>query len=114
MINKCFSRAIKRWGQSIQVVLEDGTEECSKAFIQPIRHKNYSYYGGKCTDIGFNPEAEYLYIGPKEVRLDQYPFNTVVKTNDESYIVKRAQKVCIKENILYIWAILQRHEEAVE
>lgn len=113
MISGCVSKIIKNWGRPIQVVLENDKEEKSKAFIQPFRHKDYSHYGGNCTNIGFNSETEYLYIGPKDIRIDKYPFNTIIKTSDESYIVKRAQKVCFKEDVLYIWAILQRHEEVL-
>ena len=114
MVDNYITRAIESFGRAVKVVSSDATEETTKAFIQPFRHKDYSYYGGKCIDIGFNTGANYLYIGSKDVRIDKYPFNTVIKTNDESYTIKRAQKVCLKDEVLYIWAVLQKCEEEEE
>lgn len=113
MLSECVTYAINRFGCAVKITNSDGTEENFKAFIQPLRHKDHSFYGGKCAETGFTVGANFLYIGPKNVRIDQYPFNTILKTNEESYIVKRAQKVCFKNKILYIWAILQRCDEQI-
>ena len=113
MLSKFVDNAIKNFGKKIKVN-HYNIEENINAFIQPIRYKDNSYYGGNCTAIGMNKGANYLYIGPKNVRIDQYPFDTIIETDEEDYFIKRAQKVCFKNEILYIWAILQKYEEDLD
>lgn len=107
MISNCVSSLINKFGRSIDVILSDNRKISTKAFIQPLRYKDQTYLGGKCIDIGYLNERNYLYIGDKNTRLDLLPFNTRLIANDETYVVKRAQAFYLGENVLYVWAIIQ-------
>lgn len=111
MFNNCVTSVINRFGKSVEIISKKDTNVSTKAFIQPLRYKDQMYMGGKCIDIGYINGKSYLYIGSKDVRLDLYPFNTILKTNEDNYVVKRAQAVYLGEDILYVWAIIQVYVE---
>lgn len=114
MIYESIGNMIDKFGRVVKVISPEKTTQIGKAFIQPFRHKDFSFTGGKCTDIGALDGSSFLYIGKNNIRLDLYPFNTVVETSEESYVVKRAQKVCLGDDIIYIWAIVQLYKEEDE
>lgn len=107
MMDKYIINTIEDYGRSVEIISSGMVTKTTKAFIQPLRYNNSSYVGGKYVNLGKVDETNFLYIGKNDVRLDLYPLNTIIKTDEESYVVKRAQKVCIKDDIVYIWAILQ-------
>ncbi len=111
MFSNCVINMIDKFGKSIEVWPKNNDIIYTKAFIQPLRYKDQMYMGGKCIDIGYLNGNSYLYIGNKNLRLDLYPFNTLIKTAEENYVVKRAQAVYIGDDILYVWAILQVYVE---
>ena len=111
MTDKYIINTIEDYGRSVEIMSPEIVTKNTKAFIQPLRYKDSSYIGGKYINIGKVDTTSFLYIGKKDVRLDLYPLNTIIKTNEESYVVKRAQKVCIKDDIVYIWAILKLYVE---
>ena len=111
MINNYVSSVISKLGETVTVILDNNERKETKAFIQPLRYKDDSYYGGKCLDIGMNIGDSYLYIGSKDFRIDQCPFNTIIESVNDKYIVKRSQKVSFKNNVVYVWAILQKYRE---
>lgn len=111
MMDKYIINTIEDYGRSVEIISPEMVTKTTKAFIQPLRYKDSSYLGGKYINLGKTSGTSFLYIGKNDVRVDLYPLNTIVRTSEESYIVKRAQKVCIKDNIVYIWAILQLYVE---
>lgn len=111
MFDTCVTNMINRFGQTVKVVSTDDTDVYTKAFIQPLRYKDQTYMGGKCMDMGYFNGTNYLYIGDKNTRLDLYPFNTMLKTDDQTYVIKRAQAVYLGEDVLYVWAIIQVYVE---
>ncbi len=111
MFNNCVTSVINRFGRSVEVISKNGTNVSTKAFIQPLRYKDQTYMGGKCIDIGYVNSKNYLYIGNKDLRLDLYPFNTILKTSGDNYVIKRAQAVYLGEDVLYVWAIIQVYVE---
>lgn len=42
-----------------------------RAFISPLRYKNKMYLYGVNTEIGYNSQGHYLYIGPPDPRFDR-------------------------------------------
>lgn len=109
------ARLLEHWGQKVQVVTADEAGNAlvkeGKAFIQPLRYKNKMYLGGNYLPPGYADGGHYLYIGGPKQRIDLAPFDTVVRTAAESYAVKKAEKVCLKDEVLYVWAVLQRYTE---
>lgn len=109
MIYDCVKSILNKFGRNVNVIdqTENIQSKTTKAFIQPLRYRDKNYIGAKYMDVGVVDGTNYLYIGSSNLRLDLYPSNTQIKTDEESYVVKRAQKVCFKDDIVYIWAILQ-------
>lgn len=106
---------LNKFGRNVKVIDPTDKIEVKKisAFIQPLRYKDKNYIGSRYLDAGIIDGSNFLYIGPSDLRLDLYPLNSIIETNEESYVVKRAQKVCFKDDIVYIWAILQLYVEEV-
>ena len=108
MINDCVEASIKRYGQRVTIINSDtGNQFSTRAFIQPLRYKDETYMGGKFKNIGQIKGAKYLYIGNKDVRLDKFPLNTIIKSHENQFVLKRAEKVYFNDKLFYIWAILQ-------
>ena len=107
------NQAIHQFGCTveIEVVGSGAKKETTKAFIQPIRSISKAEAGQSFLNLGSYDDTTYLYIGPAEIRIDTYPFNTIVRTNECAYTIKRAQAVCFQDEILYIWGVLQKYVE---
>ena len=82
-----------------------------RAVIQPLRYKNKMYLDGDHLTVGEVDTGHYRYIGPRDVRLDRMPAGTVLKTEEQEYVIKRAEVVRIGNRIVYNWAVLQPHIE---
>lgn len=80
------------------------------AFICPLRYKNKMYLYGVNTEIGYNSEGYYLYIGPPETDITADNGNYVYCGGDK-YRIDRAEKVYKGENVFYIWAVIRKMVE---
>lgn len=109
-IKQSAAECIRKCGERVEVMV-NGTAVETFASIQPIKYKNRSYFSEKYLKLGNTDETNYVYMGEPIVRLDLLPFDTIVRSSGESYVVKRAQKVCVGRQIIYIWGILQRYIE---
>lgn len=109
MTSEYVDMMIDKYGIEVSVSCNDMATQSTKAFIQPLRKKGNSYYGDEGYDLGVIDESHYLYIGKKDVRLDLYPFDTVLEANEDKYVLKKAHKVCIGQDIIYIWGIVQKY-----
>lgn len=108
MISDCVEASINKYGQDVTIInSETNNQFCTRAFIQPLRYKDDTYMGGKFKNIGQIKGANYLYIGNKDVRLDKFPLNTIIKSSEDQFVLKRAEKVYFNNKLFYIWAILQ-------
>ena len=62
-----FSSISERFGRKTTLVSKDGEELAQMtAFISPLRYKNKMYLYGVNTEIGYNSQGHYLYIGPPD------------------------------------------------
>ncbi|MBR4767336.1 MAG: hypothetical protein IK085_11300 [Clostridia bacterium] len=77
------------------------------AVISPLRYKNKMYLSGVYTDIGFNSEGHYLYIGPAACDLTCAPEGSYILADGVKYRIDRAEKVHAKKDVFYIWAIIR-------
>lgn len=78
-----------------------------KAFISPLRYKNKMYLYGVNTEIGYNSQGHYLYIGPPEPDLTTAEEGSYVTCGKEKYRIDRAEKVYKGDDVFYIWAIIR-------
>lgn len=77
------------------------------AFISPLRYKNKMYLYGVNTEIGYNSQGHYLYIGPPDPDLTAADEGEYVRCMGEKYRIDRAEKVYKKDKPFYIWAIIR-------
>ena len=84
-----------------------------RAFLSPLRYKNKMYLYGVNTEIGYNPEGTYLYIGPPSPDITQAE-NASIACGEDIYRIDRAERVYKGEEIYYIWAVLRRTVETEE
>lgn len=106
-------RVLSLCGERVEVETENGTLEVL-ASIQPLRYKYKSYFTENYIEAGNIDDRNYVYMGDPRARLDNLPFDTIIRTETDTFVVKRAEKVCLGTEIIYIWAMLQRYIEEVE
>lgn len=78
-----------------------------RAFISPLRYKNKMYLYGVNTEIGYNSQGHYLYIGPPDPDLTAAEEGAYVTCGTEKYRIDRAEKVYKGDEVFYIWAIIR-------
>lgn len=78
-----------------------------KAFISPLRYKNKMYLYGVNTEIGYNSQGHYLYIGPPEPDLTAAEEGGYISCLGDKYRIDRAEKVYKGNEVFYIWAIIR-------
>lgn len=84
-----------------------------RAFISPLRYKNKMYLYGINTDIGYNTEGYYLYIGPPSPDITAAEGGYILCA-DEKYKIDRAEKVYRGDSVFYIWAVIRKTVETEE
>ncbi len=78
-----------------------------KAFISPLRYKNKMYLYGVNTEIGYNSQGYYLYVGPPDPDLTAAEDGEYISCLSEKYRIDRAEKVYKGDEVFYIWAIIR-------
>lgn len=84
-----------------------------RAFISPLRYKNKMYLYGVNTEIGYNSQGYYLYIGPPEHDLTVNE-DALIIDGDVKYQIDRAEKIKFGEEVLYVWAVVRTVVEITE
>ena len=96
------------YGRTVTLCDANGsTLNTFKALIQPLRYKNKMYLDGIYTEIGFNSQGHYLYLGPPEPDLCSLTAGDHLCADGMSYQIDRAEKVYHKDKVFYIWAIIR-------
>ena len=84
-----------------------------KALIEPLRYKNKMYLDGVYTEIGFNSQGHYKYIGPPDADVSVAD-GRYIRAGDEKYQIIRAEKVYKGREPFYFWAIIRTISEEEE
>lgn len=96
------------YGRPAEFSSKDGVKlKEMHAFISPLRYKNKMYLYGVNTEIGYNSQGHYLYIGPPDPDLTQAQDGEYISCMGEKYRIDRAEKVYKGEDVFYIWAIIR-------
>lgn len=96
------------FGRTVALCDADGGElSAFKALIQPLRYKNKMYLDGIYTEIGFNSQGHYLYLGPPEPDLCLLAPGAYLSADGVHYQIDRAEKVYQNDKVFYIWAIIR-------
>ncbi len=99
---------MRTYGRPALFITKKGSSvEKTSAFISPLRYKNKMYLYGVNTEIGYNSQGHYLYIGPPVPDLTKAENGDYIQCMGERYRVDRAEKVYIGEKVFYIWAIIR-------
>lgn len=99
---------LNKWGRTACLCAPDnGVVKNCRALIIPLRYKNKMYLSGVYTDIGFNSEGHYLYIGPPECDLTQAADGSYILVDGVKYRIDRAEKVYCRDSVFYVWAIIR-------
>ena len=97
-----------RYGRPVSFIPKEGDEVTeTRAFISPLRYKNKMYLYGVNTEIGYNSQGHYLYIGPPDPDLTAAEDGSYISCLGEKYRIDRAEKVYKGEEPFYIWAIIR-------
>ncbi len=98
---------LEEYGRPAALCSSDGkTEENLHAIISPLRYKNKMYLSGIYTEIGYNSEGHYLYIGPPDCDLTGRD-GCYLLSEGIKYRIDRAEKVYFGKEVFYIWAIIR-------
>lgn len=98
----------EKYGRPAAYVAENGESIAEMhAFISPLRYKNKMYLYGVNTEIGYNSQGHYLYIGPCTPDLTLAQNGEFVTCMGEKFRIDRAEKVYRGEDVFYIWAIIR-------
>ena len=103
---------MKKYGRKCEYRTGSNVKICDmSAFISPLRYKNKMYLYGVNTEIGYNSEGYYLYIGPGNADITSEENGRYIFCGGEKYRIDRAEKVRYKEDVFYIWAVLRKMVE---
>lgn len=115
MLRDMTEKIFEKYGRQCGFTAGEGVEpEKMKAFISPLRYKNKMYLYGVNTEIGFNPEGYYLYIGPPSPDITQAGSGSRIICGGEAYRIDRAEKVYLGEKVFHIWAVIRKTTEGDE
>lgn len=107
-------KLLNKYGSSVYISGTDGWKSSLfNAFIQPLRYKTKLYMTGDMTPIGINRNNVYLYIGPARHDLTKLDKGYRIHDNEKnSYLIDRAEKITVKNNTVYIWAVIRQTTES--
>lgn len=98
---------IYRYGQKITVEIPNENPKTSRAFIQPLRSDYQSaLYEDYQTDA---MNEQYLYIGIPNVKLVNAPSGTLIKTDLDTYTIKKIENVIVSGKVIYERAVLEKY-----
>lgn len=101
---------ILRYGQPITITKSlTGTPESTQAFIQPLRWDGQSPLYGDYEDTAHT--EQFLYIGPPNFPISTYPSTTIIKAENQNYIIKKAESVYLSGQRIYERAVLEKETQ---
>ncbi len=105
----------EKFGRNASLCTALGVSEATmNAFISPLRYKNKMYLYGVNTDIGYNSQGHYLYIGPPNPDITAVSDGQYILCDSKKYRIDRAEKVYNGSTVFYIWAIIREMVEIEE
>ncbi|MBQ5677826.1 MAG: hypothetical protein IIV47_03075 [Clostridia bacterium] len=107
------NKMLDLYGNTVHISGADGWKSpFFKAFLQPLRYKNKLYQQGSYTPLGINKNNVYLYIGPSTHDLTKLDKAYRIHDRDnKKYTIDRAEKITVKDSVIYIWAVVRQTTE---
>ena len=77
---------LNKYGRAVSFHSQNGEKICDlHAMISPLRYKNKMYLYGVNTEIGYNSQGHYLYIGPPTPDLTQISERDYLFSGEEKF-----------------------------
>ena len=109
-MNDHFMSALRRYGNTV-VIDRSGRAETVRAFVQPLRRRHRLYINDRYIPAGYFDNRYLLYIGPPDQFLDT---GDKVSCLGTEYSVVTAEMFAVRDENVYVWAILMPVVEAEE
>ncbi len=98
------SKLIEKYGTCVTLREGDRERDC-RVVIQPLMYKNKMYIGSDTVPLGFVDKGHYMMIASSDLPVEDYR-KLVICDKDKSYTVKRSEEVKLRDDVIYIWAVL--------
>lgn len=109
MFKECINEILKDYGQDVEIFLGNELLAKTKAFIRPLSNKS-DFFSEKIKEIGNIDKNNYLYIGPGNIKLNSTVEDYIfLKTENEEYVLLKSCEAYLKNETVYVWAILSKH-----
>ena len=105
-LSRGVAKLLDRAGSEARILTGFEGDTTVKAIIQPMRYKNKMYLSMDRNELGFRDNECFLYIGPPVPDFCGAEHETIIKTEDRSYGVSRADRISFGGEVVYIWAVL--------
>lgn len=108
--NHIYSKLFSGFGVTFSFVKESSVTDFDCVF-EPLRYKNKIYLSGIPTELGYNSMRKYLIMAPIEVPFEELDgISSYLKFEGHKYRVDHYEKVYLKSEPLYYWAIVHRED----
>ena len=101
MTEQFMTRMIQRYGAPI-LRTSGSTVTAYRAIVQPVTSRSWQNMERMVPNAGEIPRGQYIYIGPA---------NQAVKSGDiftfdgKTYVVRRADRIFLQEEALFVWGL---------
>ena len=108
--DRIYDKLFRGFGVTFTYVIDSSETEFDCVF-EPLRYKNKIYLSGIPTELGYNSMRKYLIMTPLEVPFESLDGVTnYLKFENHKYRVDHYEKVYLKSEPLYYWAIVHRED----
>ena len=107
-ISPSIGKILNRYGCDV-TVKNGGKSVRTKAFISPLRYNSNQNYDSVRHKLGMRKTKLFLFIAPPDVLLDSE--KSVIESENGKYTVKRCEKYYVKDNPIYVRAVLCAYRE---
>lgn len=107
-ISPSIGKILNRYGCDV-TVKNGGKSVRTKAFISPLRYNSNQNYDSVRHKLGMRKTKLFLFIAPPDVLLDSE--KSVIESENGKYTIKRCEKYYVKDNPIYVRAVLCAYRE---
>ena len=105
MNGAAFDQILNRYGQTVEIVRENGERTRARAMVQPIRENRTAALP---SPLGEGRRDRFLCLGEPGVSIEP---GELVRWNGRSFTVKNAQAVYVGARLSHWWAVLAARDE---
>lgn len=107
-ISPSIGKIINRYGCTAYVKNGDEIQH-TKAFVSPLYYRYNQSYDSVRHKLGKRKNNMFLFIAPPEIKIESG--KSVIETDGCKYTVKRCEKYYVRDNPIYVRAVLCEYKE---